>query len=43
MSSQFMTLYVLFLPLVATMILFVICMGVYKDIQEAKISGEDLL
>jgi hypothetical protein len=43
MTTQFLTLYVLFWPLVATCILFTLCTAVYRDIQEAKANGEDLV
>ncbi|MGE8561339.1 MAG: putative transporter small subunit [Acinetobacter sp.] len=43
MSIQFLTLYVLFWPLVATLILFLLCWAVYHDTQIAKANGEDLV
>ncbi len=36
MNTQFLTLYVLFLPMVATGILITLCLAVYRDTQVAK-------
>ena len=43
MTSQLLTLYVLFWPWVASLVLFTICLNVYKDIQQAKKNGEELI
>ncbi|EKE24605.1 MULTISPECIES: putative transporter small subunit [Acinetobacter] len=43
MTSQLLTLYVLFWPLVASLVLFTICLNVYKDTQQAKKNGEELI
>ena len=43
MNTQFLTLYVLFWPMVATGILITLCLAVYRDTQEAKANGADLV
>lgn len=43
MTSQLLTLYVLFWPLVASLVLFTICLNVYKDTQQTKKNGEELI
>lgn len=43
MNSQLLTLYVLFWPLVATIVLLVISHAVIKDMRAAKENGEELL
>jgi hypothetical protein len=43
MNAEFLTLYVLFWPLVAACVLFTLCLAVYRDAQDAKVNGEDLV
>ncbi|MCS3526666.1 putative transporter small subunit [Acinetobacter johnsonii] len=43
MSTSLLTLYVLFWPFIASLVLFVLCYGLYKDIQAAKASGNELV
>lgn len=43
MNSQLLTLYVLFWPMVATIVLMVISVAVIKDMRAAKENGEELL
>ncbi|WP_216075413.1 putative transporter small subunit [Acinetobacter indicus] len=43
MTSKLLTLYVLFWPLIASLVLFTICLNVYKDAQQAKETGEGLV
>ena len=43
MNSQLLTLYVLFWPLVAAAVLLVLCLGLYRDIKDAKENNDDLV
>ena len=43
MSTSLLTFYVLIWPFIASLVLFVLCYGLYKDIQEAKTTGNELV
>ena len=43
MSTSLLTFYVLVWPFIASLVLFVLCYGLYKDIQEAKTTGNELV